>query len=58
MKKYKVYIQKDDQWEIFGIFPALKGEEAISLAKESKTALLEWFTEDEIQYINFDYEEV
>ncbi|WP_218011818.1 hypothetical protein [Bacillus wiedmannii] len=58
MKKYKVYIQKDEKWEVFGIFPALHGGEAINLARKSRSALLEWFTEDEIPYINFDYEEV
>ncbi|CAH0122589.1 hypothetical protein PAE9249_05161 [Paenibacillus sp. CECT 9249] len=60
MRQFKVFIEHEDTWKLFGIFKANDGEMALELARSSKKELINQysFTEDEIPYVNMEYEEL
>ncbi|MGG1878802.1 hypothetical protein ABDI30_14680 [Paenibacillus cisolokensis] len=60
MKQFKVFIEHEDKWKLFGIFKANDGEMALRLARSSKNELINQysFTEDELAYVNMEYEEL
>lgn len=56
MNNYKVYVQIDDRWAYLQSVKAESGIEAMKLVRNSKK-LESLFNQDELQFVNLDYEE-
>lgn len=55
---YNVYIQQENSWKLFGVFKAEDGDMALELARSSKIELLDIYNEEELPYVNLEYEEI
>ncbi|MGG3626576.1 hypothetical protein ABES25_24035 [Bacillus gobiensis] len=55
--KFKVFIEKEDQWHLLGTFEGIDENEALISAKKSEE-ILTYFNKDELDYVNLELEKV
>ncbi|MBW4081266.1 hypothetical protein [Paenibacillus sp. S150] len=58
MKQFKVFVEHEDSWKLFGTFTAENGEMALELARSSVIELINLFKEEELPYVNMEYMEI